>query len=216
MTIPLRVYAPLAVGGQLELTVAGPGDDPLTTVDESLAAGDVKIYGSNVIEGVTDMVPMTLALNDSDQLIGTWTAPLGVGYTPVTWYATVAEGAPVGGYTFDVSLQDGIDLAGPLVVAISAPESHGEKPPDAGDTTAPDVTIVPVDTALSTTVAFDLTSNESGSTFKCTLAKNGVTLSSGTCAKSWPTPTWSRGRTSSPRLRRTWPGTSVRWRTSSW
>ena len=43
---------------------------------------------------------------------------------------------------------------------------------------------MPVDTALSTTVAFDLTSNESGSTFKCTLTKNGVTLSSGSCAKS--------------------------------
>ena len=88
----------------------------------------------------------------------------------------------MGGYTFDVSLKDGNDLAGKLVVAVSAPEAHGEKPPDVGDdTTAPDVTIVPVDTALSTTVAFDLTANESGSTFKCTLTKNGVTVSSGSC-----------------------------------
>ncbi len=53
-----------------------------------------------------------------------------------------------------------------------------------GDTTAPDVTIVPVDTALSTTVAFELTASESGSTFKCTLTKNGVTVSSGSCTKT--------------------------------
>ena len=51
--------------------------------------------------------------------------------------------------------------------------------------TAPIVTITPVDTALSTTVAFDLiASEEDGVTFKCTLAKNGVTLSSGSCTKS--------------------------------
>ena len=80
--------------------------------------------------------------------MGTWDAALVCGYTPVTWYATVAEGAPVGNYTFDVSLTGGNDLAGPIVVSVSAPEAHGEKPPDVGDdTTAPDVTITPVDTS---------------------------------------------------------------------
>ena len=43
---------------------------------------------------------------------------------------------------------------------------------------------MPVDTALSTTVAFELTASESGSTFKCTLTKNGVTVSSGSCTKT--------------------------------
>jgi hypothetical protein len=167
MTIPLRVYSPADdTTGVLDLTITGP---------EALVAGDVKIYASNG----TDMVALPLS-PDADSLVGTWTADLSAGFNSVVWYATVAEGAPVGNYEFDVSLVGGNTLES-IVVSVSAPESHGEKPPDAGDTTAPDVTIVPVDTALSTTVAFELTANESGSTFKCTLTKNGVTVSSGSC-----------------------------------
>ncbi len=61
MTIPLQVYSPAAGTGQLDLTVTGPGDDPATTdIDESLAAGDVKIYASTY---GTDMVAMPLTLD---------------------------------------------------------------------------------------------------------------------------------------------------------
>ena len=63
-------------------------------------------------------------------------ADLGAGYNPVIWYATVAEGAPVGNYEFGVSLEGGNTLEA-IVVSVSAPAVHGEKPPDGGDTTAP-------------------------------------------------------------------------------
>ncbi len=56
----------------------------------------MKIYASNG----TDMVAMPLTLNAAGQLVGTWDATLTPGYTPVTWYATVAVGALVGNYAF--------------------------------------------------------------------------------------------------------------------
>ncbi len=172
MQIPLRVYSPTTGTGQLALTVTGP---------EALAAGDVKIYGSNVIEGVTDMVPMPLTLG-AGTLVGTWNAALEAGYTPVTWYITVAEGAPVGNYTFGVSLAGGNSLAAPIFVSVSAPESHGKQPPDAGeDTTAPVVTVTPVGT-LGSTASFTLTANEDGVTFDCMLTTNNVAGSWESCA----------------------------------
>ncbi|MHB8892693.1 MAG: hypothetical protein ACYC65_11695 [Candidatus Limnocylindrales bacterium] len=166
--VPLQVYSPQVGTGRLTLTVAGPGDDPNTTEDESLAAGDVKVYGSTG----TDMVAMTLTLDGDSQLVGTWDAALGAGYTPVTWYATVAAGAPVGDYAFGVSLEGGNTLE-PAVIAVFAPEEHGEQPPDAGeDTTAPVVTITPVGTPGST-ATFTLAADEDGVTFECQLSKDG-------------------------------------------
>ncbi len=70
--------------------------------------------------------------------MGTWNAALSAGYTSVTWYATVAEGAPVGNYTFDVSLEGGNDLAGAIVVSVSAPRPTVRSRRTWDDTTAPD------------------------------------------------------------------------------
>ncbi len=169
-TIPLRVYSPEAGSGRLALTVAGPGDDPTTEQTEVTEAGDVKIYASNG----TDMVAMPLTLNDAGNLVGTWDATLVAGFNPVSWYATVATGALVGNYAFGVSLAGGNTLS-PIVVSVSAPESHGEKPPGAGeDTTAPVVTVTAVD-ELGSTAAFTLAANEESVTFECRLTTNTVT-----------------------------------------
>ncbi|MGE0598830.1 MAG: hypothetical protein AB7J35_03260 [Dehalococcoidia bacterium] len=178
MTIPLRVYSPTAGAGQLALTVTGPGDDPNTTEIEVSKAGDVKIYASNG----TDMVAMPLTLNAGGQFVGTWDSALVAGYTPVDWYVTVAVGALAGNYAFDVSLVGGNTLI-PLVVAVSAPESHGQQPPDAGeDTTAPVVTVTPV-LPLGATATFVITAvDENPVTFECMLTTNGVAGSWAACA----------------------------------
>lgn len=169
MAIPLRMYSPTAGTGQLALTITGPGDDPLTPQVEAMKAGDVKIYASNG----TDMVSMPLTLNAEGTLVGTWNAALTAGYTPLTWYVTVSVGALVGSYAFDVSLAGGNTLTA-LVVSVSAPETHGEQPPTAGeDTTAPVLTVTPVD-VLGTTASFDLTANEDPVTFECMLTTDGV------------------------------------------
>ncbi len=169
MTIPVQVYSPAAGAGQLTLTVSGPGDDPTTPQVEVTLAGDVQIYASNG----TDMVPMPLALNGEGQLVGTWDAALVAGYNSVAWYAKVAEGALVGNYAFGVSLTGGNTLV-PLVVSVSAPESHGQQPPDTGDdTTAPVVAVTPVDT-LTSTATFTLEADEVDVTFECLLTTNGA------------------------------------------
>ena len=130
----------------------------------------MKIYASNG----TDMVAMPLTLNARPALVGTWNAELNAGYNSVIWYATVAEGAPVGNYEFGVSLEGGNTLEA-IVVSVSAPEAHGEKPPDAGDdTTAPTVTITEADTTLSSTATFVLTASEADVTLECRLTTNGV------------------------------------------
>ncbi|HUX70353.1 MAG TPA: DUF4214 domain-containing protein, partial [Cellulomonadaceae bacterium] len=147
MSIPLRVYSPTVGTGQLALTVTGPGDDTTTPETEVTQAGDVKIYASSG----SDMVPMDLTLNADGQLVGTWDAALVAGYTSVTWYTTVAVGALVGNYSFDVRLVDGNTLP-PLVVSVSAPESHGQQPPDAGeDTTVPTALAVAADSSADVT-----------------------------------------------------------------
>ncbi len=207
MPIPLRVYSPAAGTGQLALTVTGPA---------ALAAGDVKIYASDTyaIDGV-DMVSMPLTLV-ADNLEGTWEATLLKGYTSVTWYATVAEGAPVGDYAFGVRLVGGNTLS-PLVVAVSAPADHGEKPPGVGDdTTAPTVTITAADTTVSTTATFDLTASEADVTYECMLTTNGVAGTWRAARLPRPTPTCSRGATPSPPARRMRPGTSARSRSTPW
>ncbi len=164
MTVPLQVYAPEAGTGELVLTVTGPVEDPATTDSEALAQGDLKVYASDG----TDMVPMSLTLDAGGRLVGTWNATLLAGYTPVTWYATVAEGAPVGSYAFGVALTNGNTLA-PISVVVFAPESHGEQPPDVGeDTTAPVVTVTPVGD-LGSTASFTLAANEDPVDFECLL-----------------------------------------------
>jgi hypothetical protein len=169
MTLPLSVYSPAAGTANLTLTVTGPGDDPTTPQTEVTKAGDVKVYASNG----ADMVAMPLSLNGEGQLVGTWNAPLKAGYTPVTWYATVAEVAPVGNYAFEVGLTGGKPLD-PILVSIFAPETNGQQPPTAGeDTTPPVLTVTPVDT-LGSTASFNLTANEDAVTFECMLTTDGV------------------------------------------
>ena len=178
MAIPLLVYSPSAGTGRLALTVTGPADDPNTTQTEVTKAGDVRIYASNG----TDMVAMPLALNDTNQLVGTWDATLVAGASvPVTWYATVAVGALVGNYAFAVSLEGGNTLDA-IVVGVAAPETHGEQPPDAGeDTTAPVVTITP-DGTLGVTATFVITAVDANPvTFECMLTTNGVAGPWGSC-----------------------------------
>ena len=165
MTVPLSVYAPQAGTGELTLTVAGPAEDPQTTESEELALGDLKVYGSTG----TDMVAMPLTLDlATGQIVGTWNATLTAGYTPVTWYATVAEGAPVGSYAFGVALTGGNTLD-PISVVVFAPETHGEQPPDSGeDTIAPVLTVTP-ETVSGSTVTFTLTASESPVDLTCML-----------------------------------------------
>ena len=138
VTVPLRVFAPTANPEQLELAITGPGDDPLTLdVVESLGAGDAKVYASN---GLT-MVSMPLELSGAGELIGRWDFTTNPGYTDVDWYLTFATGGQVGGYAIDVRLIGGNSLE-TEVIGVSAPETHGEKPPGAGeDTTAPELEV---------------------------------------------------------------------------
>ena len=169
MTVPLSVYSPADGTAELTLSVTGPAEDPATPDSEALAAGDLKVYGSIG----TDMVAMPLTLNAGGQLVGTWNAVLLAGYNPVTWYATVAEGAPVGSYALGVGLTGGNTLA-PFSVVVFAPEAHGEQPPDAGDdTTAPVLTVTPVGD-LTSTASFTLTANEDTAVFECMLTTNGT------------------------------------------
>ena len=170
MTLPLQVYAPEQGTGVLNLTVTGPVEDPATPDSEALAVGDLQVYASVG----TDMVAMPLSLDATGHLVGTWNATLLAGYTPVTWYVTFAEGAPVGSYALGVGLTDGNNLA-PISVVVFAPETHGEKPPSAGeDTTAPVVTVTYGD--LGTDASFTLTADEDGVTFECMLTKDDVVI----------------------------------------
>ncbi len=98
---------------------------------------------------------------------GTW--PAGVGFSDVTWYASVAAGAPVGNYTFGVSLA-GSSKTLTTVIYVYAPEVHGLQPPDAGeDTTPPVVTITPT-LPLGSTATFALAANEDVM-FECQLVQ---------------------------------------------
>ena len=167
--LPLQVYSPEAGTAELTLVVTGPAEDPATIESEALAAGDLKVYGSNG----TDMVPMPITLSAEGNLVGTWTAALTPGYTAVTWYVTVAEGAPVGSYAFGAGLVGGNTLA-PISIVVFAPEAHGEQPPTSGeDTTAPLLTVTPL-VASGSTVEFTLTADESPVDFSCMLTTNGV------------------------------------------
>jgi hypothetical protein len=177
MAIPIEVYSPAAGTALLTLTIAGPGDDATTPeVVEALVAGDLSVYGSNG----ADMVSMPLVLDPANAFVGGWDLTVTVGYTPLTWYATVAEGALVGNYTFGVSL-DGGNTLDPATIAIAAPDEHGEQPPDSGeDLTPPVVTITAVGTPGST-ATFELTANETEVTFECQLTIDATAGAWETC-----------------------------------
>jgi hypothetical protein len=153
LTVPVTVYSPGNGSADLTFALAGPGDDPLTDLVEALKAGDAKAYASDG----TDMVAMPLAL-EGGKLVGSWHTPLTAGYNPVTWYVTIVSGALTGNYTVEVGLVGGNSVSS--VVAVAAPEEHGQQPPGAGeDTTAPVVTITAVGT-LSADASFTLTADE--------------------------------------------------------
>ncbi len=176
MPLPLQVYAPDAGTAELNLSVTGPTEDPATPESEALAAGDIKVFASNG----TDMVAMPITLDAAGRLVGTWNATVAAGFTPVTWYATVIEGAPVGSYSFGASLTGGNTLA-PISVVVFAPETNGQQPPASGDdTTAPVLTVTP-DVVSGSTVTFTLTANESPVDFTCMLQLNGATGTLAAC-----------------------------------
>lgn len=167
--LPLRVFAPEAGTGQLELTVSDPDSDPAT----ALTVGDVKVFGSN---GAT-MVAMNLApdTGGNGQLVGTWDMSLVPGYNDVVWYLVVATDAPEGGYALDVRLVGGNALE-TVLIAMVAGEDHSQNPGTGGeDTTAP-VVKVEVDGALGTSASFLLTTEtvETGTSYSCRLTKDDV------------------------------------------
>ncbi len=170
LTLPVRVYAPTDGEAVLTFALTGPGDDPATPVVEGLVASDARLYASDG----GDMVRMPFALSDTDLMTGTWPLTLSRGYTDLTWYLLVTEGAPVGAYGIDVGIEDGVDLADLVVVSFAAPASHGSKPPDVGeDTTAPVVTIA-LDALTADSASFTVTANEANVSFECRLTTDGV------------------------------------------
>ena len=92
---------------------------------------------------------------------------LAPGFNPLTWFVTVAAGAPVGNYSFDVTLRGG-NVLEPLVVAVEAPATHGEQP---GDFT---ITVTPIG-ELGSDAAFALAAegDTSGVIFQCKLEQDG-------------------------------------------
>ncbi len=177
MAIPVQVYSPAGEGtARLNLTVTGPAAD---TGPAALTAGDLTIYADNG----SDMALMTLTPNGSGQLVGTWDVALKAGEQMVIWYANVAAGAPVGSYTFAVSLQSGNTLD-PIVVSVAAPESHGQKPPDVGEDTTPPVVTVTANGTLGSTASFTLSADENGVTYTCQLIVNGVAGPTEACEKN--------------------------------
>lgn len=159
--LPVVVYSPAPGTGSLTLTV--------TPATGALKAGDVSVYGSTA----TDMVAMPLALNAQGGLEGRWEAGLTAGDNPVTLYATVAEGALVTDYAFGVRL-DGGNAVPPAVVAIFAPETHGEQPPGSGEDTTPPVVTITSGTVDGTTATLAFIADDEGTTFECQLSKDGV------------------------------------------
>ncbi len=177
VTLPLQVFAPTPGAATLALAVTGPGDDVATTdVDESLAAGDAKVYADN---GAT-MAAMPLTLSaDGTKLEGTWPVTITEpGYTDVLWYLTFAVGRPVGGYGIDVSLVDGNTLD-QEVITVVAGEEHSQNPGTGGekeDTTAPEIAVT-LDGTLGTSASFLLsatTAEPDTTTYSCRLTKDDV------------------------------------------
>lgn len=170
LTLPVRVYAPSDGDAVLTFALTGPGDDPATPVVEELVASDARLYASDG----GDMVRMPLVLSDTDRMTGTWPLTLSRGYTDLTWYLLVADGAPVGAYGIDVGIESGVDLADLVVVSFAAPADHGSKPPDVGeDTTAPVVTIT-LEALTGDSATFSFTADEADVSFDCRLTTDGV------------------------------------------
>ncbi len=170
VTLPVRVYAPATGDATLTFQLTGPGDDPTTDLLEELVAGDAKVFASDG----TDMVPMSLTLTGQDQLSGTWSTAVVPGYTDLTWYLNVVDGAPVGQYAIDVGIQAGTDLAETVYVTFAAPESHGQQPPDVGEDTTAAVLTITVDALTADSVSFSIVANEPVTTLECRLTVDGV------------------------------------------
>ncbi len=156
VAIPLRVHSPEAGTAEIELGISGPTD----TVD----AGDVAVYGSNADGNA--MTKLELAADDTGRLGAAWPVSVPAGDTDLVWYLLVAPGAPEGGYALDAGLAGGTPLD-PVVIAMSAPETHGESP-----SAAVKITVISVGTDPSftlTAVPADTTG-----TFQCRLGVDGA------------------------------------------
>ncbi len=170
LSLPVRVYSPAAGDATLTFQLTGPGDDPTTDLLEELVVGDAKVFASDG----TDMVAMPLALTGDDELSGTWPLPVEPGYTDLTWYLNVVDGAPVGQYAVDAGIQSGTDLAEPAYVTFAAPESHGEQPPDVGEDTTAAVLTITLDALTADSASFSIVANEPVTTLECRLTVDGV------------------------------------------
>ena len=89
------------------LTVTGPGDDPTTQQIEVTKAGDVQDLRQQRDRHGGDAADAERRRPAGGHVERRRSC---AGYTPVTWYATVAEGALVGNYAFGVSLEGGNTL----------------------------------------------------------------------------------------------------------
>ena len=171
LPLSVRVYSPEAStdGADLTFSITGPDDDPTTPLVEELAAGDARVYGDDG----TDMVAMPLTLDAAGALVGTWHTPLLDGYTDLTLYLSVAEGAPVGQYALDLGILGGTDLADAVYVSVAAPDEHGGDPGTGEDTTAPVVTIS-LDGLTDGTASFTIGVNEDTSSLQARMTSGGV------------------------------------------
>ncbi len=118
VAVPLLVHAPTAGTAEIRLGVTGP--DGVTP-----EAGQVAAYGSS--EDGAAMTVLPLAEDGAGRVATTWRVPVQAGDTALTWYLLVAPGAPEGGYALDAGLVGGERLDS-RVVAMTAPETHGESP----------------------------------------------------------------------------------------
>ncbi len=173
VAVPLRVYSPSGGSGEIELTVTGP-------TDGALSAADVAAYGTS--EDGTEMVVLPLTADPDGRVTTSWRVPLVAGYTDLVWYLVVAPGAPEGGYALGATLA-GANTLDPVLVAMTAPETHGES-----TSVAVKITV----DALGTDPAFTLTAvpDTVTGTFQCRLGKDGADAPWEDCGTA-PSGEWS-------------------------
>ncbi len=158
--LPVQVYSPDTRTVGLTLTVGA--DEPLTT-------GDVIVYGS---DGAA-MVPMSFTPTDGALVATPWEVTVTRGFNPVTWYAKVGEGAPLGNYSFRVHLEGGNTLDS-ISIAIVATEANGQRPGDVGEDTTPPVVQLTSWTTADTSATFSFLADDEGTTFECRLFEDGA------------------------------------------
>ncbi len=169
--LPLTVYEPAEANADLRFSIVGPSAEALSP--DTLKAGDVSVYGeAETGEGETAMVAMPLSLDEGGHLVGTWPVALSKGYTNVVWYMTVAQGAPEGAYHLDAGLAG--EVAGVEAdMSVSAPETHGRKPPEAGEDALSLVLTPEFDLSSSVTVLLATEPVETGVSYYYQLTVNG-------------------------------------------